>query len=162
MFPSFIRHSPILYILPLLFIGCISIIKLPDRTFKDKYDNQCSDLISTSKLKFIEMDHSLLCKMEPKSVYIFGPWCAPCVSKLMEKGRSMSNSMYIVSTTYDIKEMQKLFLGSLDTIYIINNSIYGGDERSKIFNFIYDLTGKYDSLYAVPKILNKESILCFE
>ncbi len=145
------------YFLFTLLFFCSCIIKTPERTEHDLYDSDKNYLIRKdvrTNTKYIEISAKDIKLLNPKEIYLFATWCAPCLLELKSNKEKFSEIM-LVSLNYNISSFEKYFPNTYDTIYILDNHVYGGQEKVKLSNFIFDLTGEKDESYSIPKIFHR-------
>jgi hypothetical protein len=89
--------------------------------------------------------------MNPDGVCLFGAWCPGSLHRLRLEDKSKPSNILFVSSNYDLKSMDKLFKGNLDTIYILSNARYGSDESLKIKQFVSEIICGENKMTGVPQ-----------
>lgn len=159
-----------LFLLPLglLFLhSCITIVKAPSR-MPDDGSTKASSLDSTvlldkSGFRIEQIDYSKLQALinceDTFWVMLWAPWCAPCISNLMddtylEKAATHNikpDNLIFISTNYDLTSIEKYLHKTpyRSVTYVLDAKAYGKDENTKISEFTMQVTG--DSAQGVPQ-----------
>lgn len=134
-----------------LFSSCI--IVAPERTDHDLYSSPQNLLAQDHKEvkgRYIEISAEEIEILKPKQIYLFATWCSNCLLELKTGKEKFSETM-LISINYNILSFEKHFSRLYDTIYILDNHVYGDQEREKLSRFVFELTRIKDINYSVPK-----------
>lgn len=140
----------------IVFVATSCIIMAPTRGADDMYSG--SDLSSKKyTITFIETTAEEIINKGEASVYLFASWCPYSLAHLRQQDKNGSSGTVYVSSNYDCKSMNRLFMNHVDTIYILSNKYYGSDESKKIKRFASEILGEESDLTGVPQKFFKDN-----
>lgn len=127
----------------------------PRRGADDVYGQ--SDIASAAySITFIVTTADEIVQKGKTPVYLFASWCTYCLAHLRQQRKTGNRGAVYVSSNYDCKSMNRLFMNNIDTICILSNKHYGSVESQKIKKYSSELPGEESSLTGVTQQFIKD------